>query len=195
MQITKAPKRGLTRTIPMTLLALLLSGSLTSVEVLAESPARSGNLNSSTATTGTVAGFVENAWFDDNKIAFPAKLDTGANSSSINVPRYKTFKRDSQDWVRIDINNRVGQQLVLEVPIDRYVTIRRAGTRKTQRPIVKLTICVGGQTANTEFTLADRTGQSYQILVGRKFMEGRLLVDSGAQNLLKGRCRAGAENS
>ena len=140
-----------------------------------------------------VAGYIENAWFDQNKIAFPAKLDTGANSSSINAPGYKPFKRDGKDWVRIDINNRGGQQLVLEVPIDRYVTIRRAGTAKSERPIVKLTICVGGKIANTEFTLADRTGQSYQVLIGRKFMAGRMLVDSGAEYLVKGRCRAGAD--
>lgn len=157
-----------------------------------EEPSRDGAASTS-QTTSTVAGYIENAWFDDNRIAFPAKLDTGANSSSINAPGYKPFKRDGKDWVRIDINNRVGQQLVLEVPIDRYVTIRRAGTAKAERPIVKLTICVGGKIANTEFTLADRTGQSYQVLIGRKFMAGRLLVDSGAEYLVKGRCRAGAD--
>ncbi len=179
--------------LPVLPVGIALAALLVSAAASADEEPRRGAAADTGPTTSTVAGYIENAWFDDNRIAFPAKLDTGANSSSINAPGYKPFKRDGKDWVRIDINNRVGQQLVLEVPIDRYVTIRRAGAAKDERPIVKLTICVGGKIANTEFTLADRTGQSYQVLIGRKFMAGRLLVDSGAEYLVKGRCRAGAD--
>ncbi|MFK7963253.1 MAG: ATP-dependent zinc protease [Burkholderiaceae bacterium] len=137
-----------------------------------------------------VAGYIENAWFKNASIAFQAKLDTGANSSSINAPAYKPFERDGQEWVRIDITNRAGQQFLLETPVDRYVTIRRAGVAKSKRPIVKLEMCVGGKTIVSEFTLADRTGQSYQILVGRKFLKDQLFVDSGKKFLLRGKCQS-----
>lgn len=142
-----------------------------------------------------VAGYIENAWFKDSSIAFQAKLDTGANSSSINAPAYKPFDRDGNEWVRIDITNRAGQQFLLEAPIDRYITIRRAGVAKAERPIIKLEMCVGGKTIISEFTLANRTGQSYQVLVGRKFLKNHLLVDSGKKFLLRGNCESGRAKS
>lgn len=153
-----------------------------SLPALAASPAK--------GEEALVAGYIENAWFKGSTIAFQAKLDTGANSSSINAPAYKAFERDGNEWVRIDITNRAGQQFLLEVAIDRYVTIRRAGVAKAKRPIVKLEVCVGGKSTVSEFTLADRTGQSYQILVGRKFLKERLLVDSGKKFLLRGKCQS-----
>jgi len=83
--------------------------------------------NKPAAEPELVAGYIENAWFKNSTIAFQAKLDTGANSSSINAPGYKPFDRDGKKWVRIDITNQAAEKLVFEVPIDSYVTIRRVG--------------------------------------------------------------------
>lgn len=142
-----------------------------------------------------VAGYVEKAWLGDTPVAFEAKLDTGANSSSIHVPGAKPFTRDGQEWVRIAMKNKAGEVFEQEVPINRYVTIRRAGTAKVERPIVVLRMCIAGRTAESEFTLADRTGQTYQVLVGRKFLKGRILVDSGRSYLGKQSCTGADANS
>ena len=139
-----------------------------------------------------VAGYLEKAWLGDRSVVFEAKLDTGANSSSIHVPDFKPVKRDGQEWITIDMTNKAGESFVQEVPVKRYVTIRRAGTAKVERPIVVLRMCVAGKTAESEFTLADRTGQSFQVLVGRKFLKGRILVDSGESYTGKDSC-AGTE--
>lgn len=169
-------------------LILLLIVSVLPAVAIAAGQQSPGQLKSDSTTATLVGGYIENAWFDRNQVAIPAKLDSGANSSSINAPRYKVFKRARQYWVRFSISNRPGQRLALEAPIDRYVTIRRAGAKKVSRPIVKIDMCIGGQSAVSEFTLADRTGQSYQVLVGRKFLKGRLLVDSGAKYRLNDKC-------
>ncbi len=135
-----------------------------------------------------VAGYLEKVWLGDNAIAFEAKLDTGANTSSINAARSETFQRNNKTWVRINLTNRWNQSYQFEVPVKKTLRIRRAGARKTRRFVVDLKLCVGGRSAVTEFSLADRTGQSYQILVGRRFLRGRLLVDSGKQFIVSKLC-------
>lgn len=135
-----------------------------------------------------VAGYVEKVWLGDNAIAFEAKLDTGANSSSLNAVRSETFQRNDKTWIRINLTNRWNQSYQFEVPVKKTVRIRRAGARKTRRFIVDLKLCLGGRTAVTEFSLADRSGQSYQVLVGRKFLKGRVLVDAGRQFVVSKLC-------
>jgi len=135
-----------------------------------------------------VAGYLEKVWLGDGDIAFEAKLDTGAKSSSLNAARAETFQRNKKTWVRINLTNRWNQSYQLERPVKKTVRIRRAGAPKTRRFIIDLKLCVGGHTAVTEVSLADRTGQSYQLLIGRKFLAGRILVDSGQQFIVSKLC-------
>lgn len=124
------------------------------------------------------SGWIENAWFGESGIKFKAKLDTGANTSSINAPRYEEFDRDGARWVRFQITNSEGQDHKVESKIMRVAKIRRTGVASVSRPVILLDICIAGQKGTVEFTLADRTGMNYQVLIGRTFLAGRILVDS-----------------
>ncbi len=135
-----------------------------------------------------VAGWIENAWLNGAELVLKAKLDTGAKSSSINAPHYETFKRDSQQWVRFQITNSAGQSLDIESRIVRVARIRRSGVKTAERPVITLPLCVAGQRAEAEFTLADRSGMNYQMLIGRTFMANRILVDSSRTYVGSGRC-------
>jgi len=136
-----------------------------------------------------MAGYVENIWFN-NKIAFKAKLDTGAKTSSINARDYEIFKKDGLQWVRFEIKNDQRQKLVVKRKIERFVRIRRAGEHKSERPVIKLKVCLGGIIGVAEFTLADRQSMNYQVLLGRSFMADRILIDPGKSFLVSGRCEA-----
>ena len=136
-----------------------------------------------------VVGYVENAWFEGNSIAFTAKLDTGAKSSSINAPQYEEFRRDERDWVRFEIINSKGRTLKVERPIVRFVRIRRSGTASGRRPVILLKVCVAGKTAEVEFNLGDREEMNYQVLIGRTFLAGRMLVNSGETFMASKLCR------
>lgn len=146
------------------------------------------SLNVAAKQEEVIAGYLEKVWIGNGDIAFEAKLDTGANSSSINAARAETFQRNKKTWVRVNLTNRWNQSFQLERPVKKTVRIRRAGARKTRRFIIDLKLCVAGRTAVTEFSLADRTGQSYQVLIGRKFLKERVLVDSGKQFIASKLC-------
>ncbi len=138
-----------------------------------------------------IAGWVENAWLGSPPIKLEAKLDTGAMSSSINAPDAEEFWRDGARWVRFRIVSGGNPATTIEQPIVRHARIGRAGVGKEERPVIKLEVCVGGHTAETDFTLADRSGMTYQILIGRRFMTDRILVNSAETYLVSGRCDTG----
>ena len=59
----------------------------------------------------------------------------------------------------------------------------RAEVEDTLRPIVKFKICLAGHVAETDFTLTDRSGQKLPVLIGRKFLADRILVDSNRMHI------------
>jgi hypothetical protein len=139
----------------------------------------------------TVAGYVENVWLNANTVSFKAKLDTGAKTSSINAPKFRSFEKDGRDWVRFTIVNSKGDLVTVEKPVVRKASIRRSGTLPVKRPVIIFKVCVAGHTKDVEFTLADRSSMNYQILIGRRFLNGSILVDSGRAFLTSDKCRRG----
>ncbi len=138
-----------------------------------------------------VGGWLEMGWLSENgtRLSVKAKLDTGAKSSSINAPDYRVIKKNGAKWIHFVLTNHKGKSVQIEAPYIRTVRIRRAGVGLSKRPVIHLKICIGGKEEITEFTLADRTQLNYQILIGRKFLANRILVDSGNRFLLNQRCR------
>ena len=66
--------------------------------------------------------------------------------------------------------------------------IRRHGGTPHQRPVVELGMCVGHVHQVAQFTLADRSVFNYQVLVGRNFLKGHIVVDSGSRFETKPKC-------
>ncbi|MEL6372626.1 MAG: RimK/LysX family protein [Pseudomonadota bacterium] len=125
-----------------------------------------------------VASFITRIRLPDLDLELPAKLDTGAKSSSLHAERIVAFERKGRLWVRFRFAWGASPRIVIERPVIRIARIRRAGVGVRQRYVVRLRLCVAGKTAVTAFTLADRTGMRYAVLVGRRFLNGRILVAS-----------------
>jgi hypothetical protein len=144
-----------------------------------------------TTPASTVAGWIETVAFPDQGITLDAKLDTGAGISSLSVTDLERFKRKGKTWYRFTIHGRDGKSATIEQQTDRTARVSRAEVKDTRRPIVKLKVCVAGQEAVTDFTLTNRSGQGYQVLIGRRFLAGRALVDSGRTHLFAKPCEGG----
>ncbi len=123
--------------------------------------------------------------FPHLKITLRAKLDTGAKTSSLGGHDVEVFQRSGQDWIGFAVAN---GQARIERPVVRRVTIRRAGAPDQRRPVVRLLTCFAGATRMTEFTITDRSDMTYPLLLGRRFLAGRVVVDAGAKNLTGGKC-------
>ena len=135
----------------------------------------------------SIFGWIERVKLMDADIMFEAKLDTGADTSSLNAPDPETFDKDDEQWVRFTVEDDDGESHTLERPLERTVRIRSAsGT--SERYVVKLDLCLGGIRRTSEVNLADREGLSYQVLIGRNFMEDHVLVDSGPKFTMEPSC-------
>ena len=130
-------------------------------------------------------GWSEPVSFPRLELQLPAKLDTGARTSSLGGRDLKAFQRGGQEWVAFTLME--GDKRI-ERAVVRYVTIRRAGAPDQRRPVVRMQICVAGITRSTQFTVTDRRGMDYPVLLGRRFLAGRVVVDAGLENVTEGRC-------
>ena len=117
-----------------------------------------------------------------------AKIDTGAETSSVDAHDITTIAKDGAEWVRFTVTDADGKAWPLEAEIVRTARIRRAGAAKQRRLVVRLMLCVAGQTGVADFTLTDRRGQDAPVLVGRAFLAGRFLVDSKAAETAPDAC-------
>lgn len=124
-----------------------------------------------------IVGWVERVRIYPEDVPLEAKVDTGAEYCSLNATSITKFQRHSKEWVRIVIDDHQGRKIVLERPLLREATIKRHFAKSQVRPVVRLGICLGNLYQEAEVNLVDRTGFKYPMLIGRKFMEGRLLVD------------------
>ena len=107
-----------------------------------------------------------------------ARIDTGAETSSLDARDLVVFERQGIEWASFLVRTDDGEHRV-RAEVVRYATIRRAGADRQRRPVVEMEVCIGGRTARAEVTLTDRGSQDTRMLVGRAFLAGRFLVDAG----------------
>ncbi|MCK8515462.1 RimK/LysX family protein [Methylonatrum kenyense] len=134
-----------------------------------------------------ILGWIETVQLQAGGFAVDAKLDTGADNSSLNAPEVEEFEKDGDTWVRFTVGNGEDEEATFEKPLHRTARIRSAsGT--SERPVVKMEICLGNTVREVEVNLADRSGLSYQMLIGRSFMKDHILVDSGSKYTAEPNC-------
>ena len=117
----------------------------------------------------------------EGSIRILARVDTGAESSSIDARKIETFERDEEEWVRFETPLNDSEVVSFERPVLKYVVIKRSGVKDERRPIVKMDFCVADSMQNTEVNLADRSGQTFRMLLGREFLIGGGFIVNPAQ--------------
>ena len=131
-----------------------------------------------------VIGAVEPVYILPMKSPFMARIDTGAETSSIDVSEKRIFERDGEKWVSFVLINRdSGEKHRFEKQVDRVTSIKRINQHE-KRIIVNFDIKFGNEIINAKFSLADRTKFDYQALIGRNILTGRAVVDTSLENTL-----------
>jgi hypothetical protein len=128
-----------------------------------------------------IFGWLERVEIGDNGLLLKAKLDTGATTSSLSAADISYFERDGRRWLRFKVYSKLqDREEVFEAPLVRHVRIRRHNGKTQRRPVAALPMCVGDVLRARQFTLVDRTGFNYPVLVGRNYLKNHILVDSGS---------------
>ncbi len=125
----------------------------------------------------TVAGWVERVRLTRSGLEMEAKLDSGAEHSSLHVERPRYFRRDGERWVRFTVEGESGRRVAFERKLVRKAAIKRHSGRSDVRPVVEIKICLGEVTKRAEVNLVDRSNFEYPMLVGRSFLEDAFLID------------------
>lgn len=145
-------------------------------------------ITSAFADTLPVSGWIEFVTIDNNKLQLEAKVDTGADNSSINAKILKKYTLNDENWIRFQVTNKKGEQIVLERKISRYANIKRKLASPLKRPVVYMGICLGKVYREAEVNLADRSTFKYQLLIGRNYLKNMYLVDSASKHLTVPEC-------
>lgn len=125
-----------------------------------------------------VLGKKEHVYFDELKMQLPARVDTGAATSSLHADSVEVFERDGEDWVRFFVTDAsTGRMAELKRPLARTVRIKRHGEEPQRRRVVELLVRIGSLECRTQFTLTDRDQFNFPVLIGRSFLHGRAVVD------------------
>lgn len=112
-----------------------------------------------------------------------AKIDTGAKSSSLHCD---TIRLDN-GMVYFSIHGK-GDNAAhhsYEIPAAMIETVRSSNGIAQQRIFVKLTIKIGHASIETLVSLNDRSKMKYPLLIGRRLLAGRFLVDCSEKHLIK----------
>ncbi|ELS01079.1 hypothetical protein Xen7305DRAFT_00007800 [Xenococcus sp. PCC 7305] len=141
-----------------------------------------------------IYGYLERAMLVEATLEMAAKLDTGADNSSLNATELEFFEREGKSWVRFQVEGDDGRDAIFEREVVRTVVIKNRTGANARRPVVLLRICVGSHSETVEANLADRSELSYPLLLGRSFLEQGFLVNSAAKFTTPLNCQTGDQS-
>ena len=126
-----------------------------------------------------IFGWVERVWVGESRLDLQAKLDTGADTSSLHATKIRRFRSaNRQLWVEFRISaQETGRSIRFKKKMIRYAYIKEHEGPSQKRPVVKMAICLGDHAKEIEVSLVDRGGFQYPMLLGRNALEGHVVVD------------------
>ena len=137
-----------------------------------------------------IVGWIEKVRLYPGNFLVHAKLDSGAEYSSLDASNMQIFDRDGKEWVRFDLEEkREGKKLTIERPLLRWAPIKRHNQEPQRRPVITLGVCLGNIYKETEVNLINRKNYQYRMLIGRKFMEGIVAIDPAAKYTVEPACQ------
>lgn len=118
-----------------------------------------------------------------------AKIDTGARSSALHAYGVERFRRRGKELVRFAVHpiQRDDEHVVLaEAEFVEERSVRDSGGHVERRPVIRTTARLSGRLWKIDVTLTNRDEMGFRMLLGRRALVRRFLVDP-ARSFLAGR--------
>jgi len=135
--------------------------------------------------TKTVIGAVEEVVLFPWGAKLPARIDTGAGMTSLDV-RDLTVKNKVAQF---RLPEKYGNTLI-SLPVIRHCKVRSADSRG-RRPVVEIELCVGSKRMRVHANLNDRSHLEYPLILGRNVLSQGFIVDSAQEKMLPPNCLEG----
>ncbi len=129
-----------------------------------------------------VVGEIENITLVEEGFSSSARIDTGAETSSLGVYDLRAFERDGKQWVRFKLENKKSAAS-FEYRVRGRARIKQSAISEgDERYEIRLSIRLGDKTyARQIFNLSDRSFLEHQILIGRSFLTDVAVVDTASR--------------
>ena len=122
-------------------------------------------------------GIVEHVSFGQRAIDVPAKIDTGADSSSIwatkirvgrdGILRFALFGEGSKYY-----NGKIFKRTDFDV-----ASVKNSNGKSEIRYRTRLVVTIAGRKIRAKFNLSDRSNNTYKVLIGRRTISNKFVVD------------------
>ncbi len=131
-----------------------------------------------------IIGRLEQVSFPEwDLIGLDAKIDTGAYTSSLHCHHIVKTDDSNIRFNLLDPSHDIYNEKLFELPIHKEKTVKSSNGIKEQRFIVKTKIELMNKLFDVELSLTDRSEMSYPVLIGRKLLKNRFLVDVSGKYL------------
>jgi hypothetical protein len=114
----------------------------------------------------------------------PVKIDTGAYSSSIHCDHITLIEEGDEKCLKVEFFGTETEEAPIVV-FDSFETkkVRSSTGQEEIRYFVKGDIVLFGKKYQTMFSLSERLNMRYPILLGRKLLKNKFIVDSSKIDL------------
>jgi hypothetical protein len=115
-----------------------------------------------------------------------AKVDTGADNSSLHAFDLERYEEDGRSMVRFAVHphqrkRKPSVTCVAEIVGERMV--KNPGGRAEKRPVIRTRLVVAGREFEALVNLTTRDEMTFRMLLGRRTVRGNFLVDPGRSYL------------
>lgn len=111
-----------------------------------------------------------------------AKVDTGAYTSAIHCQDIRLKDTVLSFYIPIEV---AGEEVMKKFQTKNYYqkSIKSSNGAVSLRYVIKTRIILFGKAYTTEFSLSDRSKMKNPVLIGRKLLKGKFIVDVSKKNL------------
>lgn len=114
------------------------------------------------------------------------KIDTGAYTSAIHCHKIKEKEINDQrmiSFVLLDPSHPQYNKKQYQAKIHKEKLVKSSNGKAEKRYIIKTKILLFGKKYSIELSLSERGEMRYPVLIGRKLLRGKFIVDSELSNL------------
>ncbi len=137
-----------------------------------------------------MVGWVEKVCILPGNLMLRAKVDSGAVSCCLHAPDVVQFDRNGEKWVRFHILDIKGNKTSVEGKVVGVRRIKRHFGAFQDRLVIRLGVCLGNVYKKVDVNLVDRSGFDYPMLIGRNFMQGKLVINPSTMYTVEPNCGA-----
>ncbi|TDG13413.1 hypothetical protein E2F43_07675 [Seongchinamella unica] len=125
-----------------------------------------------------IIGEVEWVLVEPVGLRLEARIDTGAETTSIHAENIQLLEKEGRRYVRFDLEDpESGERLPQELRLRRQVLIKQHDDEPERRYVVRMWLTLGEMRHRVDVTLSDRDVFEFPLLVGRNFLLDAAIVD------------------